>query len=151
MRTALRGYQRGCTLQHVDVSGLPSHRRSGSERRTDCRACGVYCDHVVHPSGCLERGCPDLVIGTALSGRLHATCRLGVFAASIDLEHLESATAEGGFGALKCRKAPLERCPSSIDQAYAHRAEALGCVNPEFFEPFGGDTFRVIARIPIEP
>jgi hypothetical protein len=108
----------------------------------------VYCDHVVHPSGCLERGCPDLVVGTSGSGRLHATCRLGVFAASIDLEQLENATSEGGFGALKCRKAPLERCPSSIDQAYAHRGEALGCVNPEFFEPFGGDTFRVIARIP---
>ena len=37
-------------------------------------------------------------------------------------------------------EALLERCPSSIDRAYAHREEALGCVNPEFFEPFGGDT-----------
>jgi hypothetical protein len=83
------------------------------------------------------------------NGRLHASCRLGIFAASIDFEHLETATAEGGFGALKCRKAPLERCPSTIDQAYAHRAGTLGCVNPEFFEPLGGDTFRVIARIPI--
>ena len=55
-----------------------------------------------------------------------------------------------GFGALKCRKDPLEHCPSSIDKAYVHRAEALGCVNPEFFEPVGGDTFRVIARIPIQ-
>jgi hypothetical protein len=114
----------------------------------ECRACSVYCDHVVHPSGCLERECPDLVVGTAPNGRLHASCRHGVFAASIDLEHLEATTADGGFGALKCNRAPLERCPSAVDQAYAHRAEAMGCVNPEFFEPFGGDTFRVIARIP---
>src|ERR1700742_4215091 len=122
----------------MDVSGPPSHRRSRLERRTECRACDVYCDHVVHPSGCLERGCADLVVGAAPNGRMHASCRHGVFAASIDLEQLESTTAEGGFGGLKCGRAPFERCPSSIDQAYTHRAEALGCVNPEFFEPFGG-------------
>jgi hypothetical protein len=133
----------------VDVSGLPSHRRSGLEDRTECRSCAVYCDRVVHPSGCLERGCPDLVAEVGINGRLHAACRQGIFAASIDLEQLETATAEGGFGALKCRRDPLERCPSSIDRAYVHRAEALGCVNPEFFEPLGGDSFRVIARIPI--
>jgi len=133
----------------VDVGGLPSHRRAGLEDRTECRSCGVYCDRVVHPSGCLERGCPDLVVQAGVNSRLHASCRLGIFAASIDLEQLASAKAEGGFGALKCRKKPLERCPSSIDQAYVHRAEQLGCVNPEFFEPLGGDAFRVIARIPI--
>jgi hypothetical protein len=133
----------------VDVSGFPSHRRSPLEDRTECRSCAVYCDRVVHPSGCLARGCPDLVHEVGINGRLHAACRQGIFAASIDLEQLETATAEGGFGALKCRRDPLERCPSTIDRAYVHRAEALGCVNPEFFEPLGGDTFRVIARIPI--
>jgi hypothetical protein len=133
----------------MEVGGAPAYRRAGLEDRTECRACGVYCDRVVHPSGCLDRGCPDLFVQVGANGRLHASCRVGIFAASIDLEQLETATAEGGFGALKCRKAPLERCPSSIDQAYVHRSETLGCVNPEFFEPFGGDTFRVIARIPI--
>ena len=133
----------------MDVSGLPSHRRSGLEDRTECRACAVYCDRVVQPSRCLELGCPELVNEVGVNGRLHATCRQGIFAASIDLEQLETATAEGGFGALKCHRDPLEQCPSSIDKAYLHRAEALGCVNPEFFEPLGGDTFRVIARIPI--
>ncbi len=96
-----------------------------------------------------SRAAPTSCAEVGINGRLHAACRQGIFAASIDLEQLETATADGGFGALKCRKDPLERCPSSIDQAYVHRAEVLGCVNPEFFEPLGGDTFRVIARIPI--
>jgi hypothetical protein len=134
----------------VDVSGLPSHRRSGLEDRTECRSCAVYCDRVVHPSRCLEQGCPDLFAEVGSNGRLHAACRQGVFAASIDLEQLETATADGGFGALKCRKEPLEHCPSAIDKAYLHRSQVLGCVNPEFFEPAGGDAFRVIARISIQ-
>ncbi len=99
--------------------------------------------------GASSAAVPTSCVQAGVNSRLHAACRLGIFAASIDLEQLASATAEGGFGALKCRRKPLERCPSSIDQAYVHRAEALGCVNPEFFEPLGGDTFRVIARIPI--
>ena len=99
--------------------------------------------------GASSAAVPTSCVQVGVNSRLHASCRLGIFAASIDLEQLASATAEGGFGALKCRKKPLERCPSSIDQAYVHRAEQLGCVNPEFFEPLGGDAFRVIARIPI--
>jgi hypothetical protein len=134
----------------VDVSGLPSHHRHRLEDRTECRSCAVYCDRVVHPSRCLEQGCPDLFAEVGINGRLHAACRQGVFAASIDLEQLQTATAEGGFGALKCRKDPLEHCPSAIDKAYLHRSQALGCVNPEFFEPVGGDSFRVIARLPIQ-
>jgi hypothetical protein len=91
-------------------------------------------------------------IHPAASSRGVLTCspRSGSTDACIDLEQLETATADGGFGALKCHKDPLEHCPSSIDKAYLHRAEVLGCVNPEFFEPVGGDTFRVIARIPIQ-
>jgi hypothetical protein len=131
----------------VDVSGLPSHRRHGLEDRTECRSCAVYCDRVVHPSRCLEQGCPELYAEVGVNGRLHAACRQGVFAASIDLEQLETATADGGFGALKCRREPLVQCPSSIDKAYLHRGAALGCVNPEFFEEVGGDSFRVIARL----
>ena len=135
----------------MDVSGLPSHRRH--------RPRGP--DGVPLVRGLLRPRRAPVALSraadarprsprSAATGACTRAAGSGIFAASIDLEQLETATRDGGFGALKCRKEPLEHCPSSIDKAYLHRSEALGCVNPEFFEPVGGDAFRVIARLPIQ-
>jgi hypothetical protein len=39
-------------------------------------------------------------------------------------------------------------CRSEVESCYAARTDALGCVNPEFFElPQGEPSFRVIAQL----
>ena len=41
----------------VEPTALPNLRE-----RHECRQCCSFCDRVVHPSGCIESGCPYLYL-----------------------------------------------------------------------------------------
>jgi hypothetical protein len=114
----------------------------------ECRRCGVHCDKVVYPAACVERSCPFLYAYQEF-GHTYVGCMQNVFGVDIDLELLQAAEAERpGFGAVKTRRNPLPMCRAEVDLCYAHRADVLGCVNPEFFEvPEGQPSFRVFAQV----
>jgi hypothetical protein len=107
---------------------------TGAATPVACRACPVLCDRVVYPSACLDRCCPNLYSYVDARGRRFAGCLEGVFASEIDLDLLAAAVRAGGFGGLRCARPPLTVCHTEVERAYPHRADALGCVNPEFFE-----------------
>jgi hypothetical protein len=119
-----------------------------TERTTECRQCRVYCDWVVEPTSCITRGCPNLYAYDLPDGTRYLGCVQRVFATEVAHEALDRAIDEGrAFGGLKCRSAPLPICDAAVDPAYVARVPAVGCVNPEFFEPPGGGSFRVFARV----
>jgi hypothetical protein len=76
-----------------------------------------------------------------------------VYDVEIDLDALEEAQKrKGGFGAVKTVRQPLPMCKAEVATCYEHRADELGCVNPEFFElPRGKPSFRVVEQQPSEP
>jgi hypothetical protein len=114
----------------------------------ECRRCGVHCDKVVYPAACIERSCPFLYAYQEF-GHTYIGCMQNVFGVDIDLELLQAAEAERpGFGGIKARRNPLPMCRAEVELCYEHRADVLGCVNPEFFEvPEGQPSFRVIAQV----
>jgi hypothetical protein len=114
---------------------------------TECRRCGVHCDKVVYPAACIDRSCP-FVYAYEESGRTYIGCLQKVFDVEIDLELLQEAQGrKGGFGAVRTVRQPLPMCKSEVSSCYEHRADVLGCVNPEFFElPRGKPSFRVVAQ-----
>lgn len=118
------------------------------QEEVECRRCGVHCDKVVYPSACIERSCP-FVYALEEFGHTYVGCMQKVFSAEIDLDLLRAAERRrDGFGAIKAIREPLPMCRTEVESTYAGRADALGCVNPEFFElPLGQPTFRVFARI----
>ena len=60
------------------------------------------------------------------AGRLHRR---------IDLELLERARRRrDGFGPIRAVRSPLAICRAEVERAYEHRAEPMGCINPEFYE-----------------
>jgi hypothetical protein len=122
-------------------------RPTASGTRSECRACRVGCDRVVYPSACIERSCPNLYAYESWEGQRFVGCLRRVFAPEIDHDLLRVATEAGGFGALRCTGAPLPICKVAVEQAYPHRLDLLGCVDPEFAEPAHGETIRVIAVI----
>jgi len=115
---------------------------------TDCRRCEVHCDKVVYPSACVDRACPFLYAYEAW-GHTYVGCMQNVFRVEIDLDLLRAAEARReGFGAIKAARPPLPMCRTAVERCYEHRADELGCVNPEFSElPSGKPTFRVFAKI----
>ena len=61
----------------------------------------------------------------------------------------EAQKRKGGFGAVKTVRQPLPMCKAEVATCYEHRADELGCVNPEFFElPRGKPSFRVVEQQP---
>ena len=66
----------------------------------------------------------------------------------IDLDLLDEARGrKGGFGAVRAVRQPLPMCRAEVSSCYEHRADELGCVNPEFFElPRGKPSFRVVEQ-----
>ncbi|HET8805308.1 MAG TPA: hypothetical protein VFM47_02465 [Gaiellales bacterium] len=110
----------------------------------ECRRCGVVCQKVIHPQRCMEQGCPFLYAYEAF-GHKYAGCLQGVFGVAIDVEHLTRARKRrNGFGAIRAVREPLPMCPAEVERAYEHRAEPLGCINPEFHELPDRPSFRVI-------
>ena len=102
---------------------------------TECRRCGVHCDKVVYPAACVRRSCP-FVYAYEEWGHTYIGCMQKVYDVEIDLDALEEAQK---------RKAEVATC-------YEHRADELGCFNPEFFElPRGKPSFRVVEQQPSDP
>ena len=123
---------------------LPLH----PQQEVECRRCEVHCDKVVYPAACVERACPFVYayeeFGRAVR-RLHAEGLLG----RDRLRHAAARRARArGFGAVKAVRAPLPMCEADVSSCYEAKGEALGCVNPEFFElPLDRPSFRVFARL----
>jgi hypothetical protein len=114
----------------------------------ECRRCEVHCDRVVYPGACVARSCP-FVYAYEAWGHTYMGCLQKVFDVEIDLDVLDELEARrDGFGAVKARRAPLPMCHSEISPCYAHRADEVGCRNPEFFElPLASSSFRVFAQV----
>jgi hypothetical protein len=113
----------------------------------ECRRCEVHCDKVVHPGTCLERDCPFLYAFEEV-GHTYVGCMQKVFDVEIDLDLLLEAEASGGFGAVRAARRPLPMCDVEVASCYEAKADALGCINPEFFElPLGTPSFRVFAQV----
>jgi hypothetical protein len=104
---------------------------------------------VVDPGACVARSCPNLYAYDDVEGRRVVGCLERVFGAELDLEVLEEVRRSrgGSFGAIRAARRPLPICGSSVEQAYVHRAPAIGCINPEFAEPVDRPAFRVFARV----
>jgi hypothetical protein len=119
---------------------------------TECRRCGVHCDKVVYPAACVRRSCP-FVYAYEEWGHTYIGCMQKVYDVEIDLHALEEAQKrKGGFGAVKTVRQPLPMCKAEVATCYEHRADELGCVNPEFFElPRGKPSFRVVEQQPSDP
>ena len=123
---------------------LPLHPQA----EVECHRCSVHCDKVVYPAACVERSCPFLYAYEEC-GHTYIGCLQKVYSVEIDV-HLLRAAEQGrhGFGGVRAKREPLPMCRVEVDSCYVHRAEPIGCVNPEFFElPAGEPTFRVIARL----
>src|SRR5262245_39713112 len=113
----------------------------------ECRRCDVHCDKIVYPAACVERSCPFLYAYREF-GHTYVGCMQRVYSVDIDLDLLQAAEQERGFGAVKAVRNPLPMCRAEVEPCYEHRADGLGCVNPEFFEvPQGQPSFRVFAQI----
>jgi hypothetical protein len=111
----------------------PAHHETTHE----CRQCCALCDRVVHPSGCIESGCPYLYsYDDEHSGRRFIGCLNKVFRSEIDLALFhEAERTRQGFGAVRLTGTPLQRCQVSVERAYDGYGEPFDCVNPDFFEP----------------
>jgi hypothetical protein len=129
------------------VSELPLRPQD----ETECRRCDVHCDKVVYPAACVDGACPFLYAFEE-HGRTFVGCMQKIYDVEIDLELLEEAQdAQIGFGAVKAVRQPLPMCKAEVSSCYEHRADELGCVNPEFFElPQSRPPFRVVARVDID-
>ena len=121
------------------------------QEELSCRRCEVHCDKVVYPSACLARSCP-FVYAYEEFGHTYMGCMQKVFEVEIDLDLLQAAERRrDGFGAIRATRSPLPMCRTEVESCYDQRGDALGCVNPEFFElPVGKPTFRVFAQAPAD-
>jgi len=125
------------------VSELPLHPQD----EVECRRCGVHCDKVVYPGACVERGCP-FSYSYEEFGHTYMGCLMKVFAVEIDFDLLRAAESRGGFGAVRATSPALPMCRVEVEGCYESRADALGCLNPEFHElPVGEPTFRIFAQL----
>ena len=128
---------------HTQVAELPLRPQDEIE----CRRCDVHCDKVVYPAACLERSCP-FVYAYREFGHTYVGCMQRVFGVEIDVDLLLAAEEEKGFGAIKAKRNPLPMCRAEVEPCYQHRADVLGCVNPEFFEvPQDEPSFKVFAQV----
>jgi hypothetical protein len=100
----------------------------------ECRRCGTYCDRVIAPSACVERGCPFLYsYDEPLSGRRFMGCMQNVFATEIDVELFrEAERTRAGFGTVRMAALPLPLCPFEIERAHEGDGADRQCVNPRF-------------------
>ena len=130
------------------VTEAPAEIPLRPQDELECRRCEVHCDRVVYPGACIARGCP-FVYAYEAWGHTFMGCMQKVFDVEIDVDVLvELEGRREGFGAVKARRAPLPMCHSEISPCYEHRADEIGCRNPEFHElPRERSTFRVFAQL----
>jgi hypothetical protein len=123
---------------------LPLHPQD----EVECRRCEVHCDKVVYPAACLSRSCP-FVYAYEAWGHTWVGCMQKVYEVEIDLDLLgEAERGAAGFGAVAAKRPPLPMCRAEVAATYEHRADELGCRNPEFGEtPVAQPSFRVFARL----
>ena len=108
------------TVAETTAAELPLHPQD----EVECRRCAVHCQKVVYPAACLERACPFVYSYEAGERR------------------------KEGFGAVAAKRPPLPMCRSEVSACYEHRADELGCRNPEFHEtPVARPSFRVFASV----
>ena len=133
---------------NVSMSELATPLTLRPQDEVECRLCEVHCDKVVYPSACMERSCP-FVYAYEEHGHTFMGCMQKIYEVEIDVDMVRAAERRPeGFGAVRATKRPLPMCHSAIDPCFEHRADELGCVNPEFNElPAGSPTFRVFARL----
>ena len=112
----------------------------GATRQTanahECRQCCAFCDRLVHPSGCIESGCPYLYLyDDEQTGRRFMGCMNKVFRGEIDVEVFQEAQrTRHGYGGVKMTGFPLAQCRFTVEKAYDGHGSAFECVNPGFFE-----------------
>ena len=123
---------------------LPLHPQD----EVECRRCEVHCEKVVYPGACIDRACPFASAYEAW-GHTYVGCMQKVYEVEIDLDLLRAAERRNeGFGAVAAKRPPLPMCRSEISSTYGHRADEIGCRNPEFFEtPVARPSFRVFAQV----
>src|SRR5205823_10323133 len=97
---------------------LPLHPQD----EVECRRCGVYCDKVVYPAACVERGCGFLYSYEEF-GHTYVGCMQKIFDVEIDLDLLSAAEATGEFGAVKAARKPLPICRAEVESCYDSRSE----------------------------
>ncbi|GAC1322867.1 MAG: hypothetical protein NVSMB25_18520 [Thermoleophilaceae bacterium] len=119
-----------------------------SEARTiqesECRQCCAFCDRVVHPSGCIDSGCPYLYLyDDEATGSRFMGCVNKVFRVEIDVRLFQEAErTRQGFGGVKLAGSPLPQCRVAVERAYAGSGDPFECVNPGFFDkPVGDDPY----------
>jgi hypothetical protein len=123
---------------------LPLHPQD----EVECRRCEVHCEKVVYPGACIDRACPFAYAYEAW-GHTYVGCMQKVYEVEIDLDLLRAAERRNeGFGAVAAKRPPLPMCRSEVSSTYGHRADEIGCRNPEFFEtPVARPSFRVFAQV----
>jgi hypothetical protein len=123
---------------------LPLHPQD----EVQCRRCEVHCDKVVYPAACLSRSCP-FVYAYEAWGHTYMGCMQKVFEVELDLDLLRAGERRReGFGAVAAKRPPLPMCRAEVSPCYEHRADELGCRNPEFHEtPVARPSFRVFASV----
>ncbi len=102
----------------------------------ECRQCCAFCDRLVHPSGCIESGCPYLYLyDDEHNGHRYMGCMNKVFRGEIDVEVFEEAQrTRHGYGGVKMTGAPIAQCKYTVEKAYDGGGNAFDCVNPRFFD-----------------
>lgn len=100
----------------------------------ECRQCGVWCDKMIEPRGCLEIGCKFLyTYDDELSGNRYMGCLNKVFKVEIDVDLFERMErTKAGYGGVKMTGAPLPQCPFTVERSYELEGPAYECVNPRF-------------------
>ena len=90
---------------------------------------------MVHPSGCIDAGCPSLYLyDDEVTGRRFMGCLHKVFKVEIDVELFHQAQRTRlGYGGVKLTGVPQPQCRLSVERAYDGASEAFDCTNPDFF------------------
>ena len=140
------------TIQSCPTSRPPATETARIPLRpqdeVECRRCEVHCDRVVYPGACIARGCP-FVYAYEAWGHTYMGCLQKVFDVEIDLDLL--GRARGPAGGLRRGEGAADAAadvPLEISACYEHRADEVGCRNPEFFElPLERPSFRVFAEL----
>jgi hypothetical protein len=117
----------------------------------ECRQCCTFCDRVVHPSGCIESGCPYLYLyDDEDSGARFMGCMNKIFNVEIDVGvFAEAERTRHGYGGVKmAAQQTLPQCRTSVERAYDGHGEPFACVNPGFFDdPTGAASFDLRDRL----
>ena len=138
------------TIGEMDVAAAqrPAELPLRPQDEVECRRCEVHCDKVVYPAACVERAARSSTRTRSGGTPTSAACRRCTRSRSTSTCCARREARRGGFGAVAGEAAAAADVPLEVDETYDHRADELGCVNPEFREmPSARPTFRVFAQL----